>query len=293
MIRNILALLSFGFVFACGSVDNGDLFEEYEGDAGELGTVEQAITGKVTPSFQFGTQTGSDRRKANRTTSGQVVTVPNTVTFKVCAGNVFASNNLGTFAAGRAHAMRQELDGLSSFAFNYPVAENNVIDGTCFFCFENGTCDPALGLSANIVIVKGAVGTSGTASNDIKNYASVDFFRGNGTANLAEQSGVVGQYSSHQMCRITIDEVDLLAKGTSQAQDQNLIDHAVANSLFVCSGIGRHPTATGTSQLYSRAIMNAAIDVATVSSGETCQVNGYTLTTPAQYANNATACAND
>lgn len=294
-LNTFFGLSLFLALAACGG-ENPDLFDdgEAEADGGELGELEQGITGKVTPTFQFGTRTSTNRQKCTRTSTGQACKVPTTVNLKVCSGNVaFISNNLSSFAAGRAAAMRSDLHGISGFAFNWPAASNNVVDGKCGFCFADGTCDPLAGQDANITIVKGPVGTSGTASNDIQNYAKVEFFKGNGNDNLTEASGVAGNYSSYQMCGITIDETDLLAKGTNAAQDQNLIDHAIVNSLLACAGFGRHPTATGTSSLYTRSVLNANIDVGAISNGEFCQANGYTLSSLNDYANNGTACTAD
>lgn len=284
------SVLALGLVFACGGVDNGELFDDSPDGGEEIGSVEQAITGKVTPSFQFGASTATNRRKCNKTTAGQVCEVPNTVNLLVCTTPRVGSALGGTAQTAGNDAVN-ELHGISGFALNFPGASLGVLDGLCDF--TDNQPEVGGGTDANIVISKGAVGSSGTASNDIADYASVTFFQGTGSANLVEGAGVVGSYKSHQMCSIVIDVVDLQNKGTSATQDYNLVFHAVANSLLVCGGVARHPTATGTSSLYSRAVMNGAIDVAGISAGEFCQVNGLTLSAPTQYNNNATTCPSD
>jgi hypothetical protein len=286
----IFSLLALALTVACGGVDNGELFDE--ADAGdELGSVEQAISAKPTPSFQFGSLTATNRRKPNRTSSGQVVTVPTTVNLKVCT-NPRSGAQLSTASKLRAEAMRSELhDGHPTWSFNFPQSQVGVIDGACEF--DDGVPGDSGGFDANILVNKGSVGASGTSSNNIEDYASVQFIRGNGSDNLSEGAGVAGNYKSHQFCAITIDETDLLAKGTNAAQDQNLIDHAIINSYLVCAGTGRHPTATSTSQLYSRRFMNASIDVGTMSDGEFCMSQSYALSNLGAFTLTSPACTND
>lgn len=285
----IYALLALASTLACGAPD------EYLDAAGmddeeDLAQLEQPITGKTTTTYQFGVQTGSTHRRCNKTSSGQVCEVPNTVNLKTC---VNARSVEGTTLSGtaqiRAEAMRAELHGIPSFAFNWPFADTGTLDGQCQL---GSLAGPGVGQDANIVFVQGAVGTSGTGSNDIKDYVGVEFITGNGNGSLVEQAGVVGSYKSHQFCRIKLDETDIFAKGANAGEDQNLLDHASIAGLLMCAGFGLDPLASATGCRYTRTGVTPSIDVGCFSAGEVCQANGFTLSTPTQYAN-GTACASD
>ncbi len=280
------------FLFGCSGVDNGDLFPDDEAGApdggDELGSVEQAIQGKTTTTYQFGTQTGSSRQRCNKTSSGQVCEVPNTLTLKVCTTPRVGSALGGTAQTAGNEAVN-ELNGIANFAFNFPGASLGVLDGLCDLTDnqpENGG-----GTDANIMVSKGSTGT-GTASNQVKDYVNVSYILGNATSNLAEAAGVVGQYKSHQMCSIVVDVDRLQAKGTDATQDHNLVFHAVASALLNCAGMGFDPLASATGGRYLRPNLNGAIDVAQLSTGEFCQANAY-LTAPAGTYANGTACSAD
>lgn len=287
-----LALFHGGCALACGAPDEylDAAGIEDEGDAGEqLGSVALPITGKPTTTYQFGVQTGSTKRRCNKTSSGQVCEVPNTVNLKTCtSARSIEGTPLSSSAQIRAEGMRNTLHSVSAFAFNFPFSDTGTLDGRC----QLGTTGGGAGSDANIVFVQGAVGSSGTGSNDIKDYVSIEFITGNGTSNLSEQPGVVGSYKSHQFCRVKLDETDIFAKGANSADDNRLLDHASAVGLLGCAGFGIDPNEGDQSCRFTRFAVNPPLLVNCLSAGETCQANGFTLSTPAQYAN-GTACSSD
>ena len=59
--------------FACGSTDNGDLFEDEASDGGDqFGSVEQAMSAPTSPTYQYGTRTSTTQQRCDRSAAGQV-----------------------------------------------------------------------------------------------------------------------------------------------------------------------------------------------------------------------------
>src|SRR5690606_9700092 len=133
-------------------------------------------------------RTASSREKCNRTSSGQVCSVPTSVNLKVCANPRYGTGvSNPTISAGMTDAIAA-LHNIPGWAFNFPAAGLGYIDQRCELGDGKDPADP--GQSANIIITQGPVGSSGTGSNDIKDYVSVEFIKGNGSDNLSEGSGV-------------------------------------------------------------------------------------------------------
>lgn len=276
MFRRFLMCL-FGLTIACGGVVEDDSLPFRDDEileAEELGQSEQAFNAPVTVNSQFGTQTGSARNRCNRTSSGQVCSVPS-------FHNVLWCNdpNFGEVARSRVTVLMNALDTLlTTRTFSQPET------------LPFGLCDFQ---AANIVFTRSAVGSSGTASNDIANYSRPDF---QGVVGLTEngqpgEPAVVGSYQSHSRCDIRIDEADIFAKGTNATQDQRYLDHAVVNGVIACLGKGR---TTGVSA-FNRAMqhdMSSTHANDTLTAGELCQLNSYNAVNNGNFAN-AGNCGND
>jgi hypothetical protein len=246
------------FASACGATD-----QDWE-TTDELGELEQEFRGKETPNFQYGTRTGITKQRCDKTTAGQVCAIPPSKTLTYCINlGPITGGSAATAFTGSEHAriaaIIEGFDGGSDFALNILGVDE------CMF-------------ATDMSISKAAVGTSGTASNEIKDYATTTM---TGMTGLTEGAGVVGSYQTWTQCNWNIDMVDILAKGTSSTQDNNGLDHAAKNSLLGCLGVGRRSTNPG--GLGSRNLVNMAIAQTGVSAGEACSLTGFTLSDPGQY----------
>lgn len=262
--------------FACGDVPEDGLgFEDVEEE--EFGQIEQGFTGKVTPSFQHGTQTGGGRNQCDRTSAGQVCSVPAKKNWTYC----IAMNLPGSVPNGRTAATRSRISAMfASIDSAYSGwGFTEVLD------FLNG-CPTSGSNPADIVVHKNPVGSSGTGSSDVKDYATISFGT---TASLTEGTGVVGSYQSHGFCSITLDDVDILAKGSNATQDNNGIDHAAAHELLACMGIGARAVSGNRA---SRQQFDPSTVATARNSGEDCMISNYLATANGQYNNDTFACSN-
>lgn len=257
MPKRIFALLLCCLVAACGAPIDDD-------DDEEIGTSHQTYNAPVSPNYQLGTQTGSARQRCNRTASGQVCSIPHSRTLKYCVdfplGAAIESDIVGDTAA-RAGAI--------GWTFT-KVAD----------CGD-----------ANIQFSLSSVGASGTASNDVKDYVTVLF---SNTTSLSEnelpgEAEVVGQYQKHTSCNVRIDKDDILAKGTSNSQDQNGWRHAAMNGLGKCIGIGGR---TINAQISSRNLFDLNTIAVALSPGEDCVLSGYSPINNGNFFNAGT-CSTD
>ncbi len=276
MFKRLLLVLA---MVGCASADEG-----FDSEL-EVGQLEQAITGATNPSFQYGTQTGSDRNRCNKTSSGQVCMVPSKRVNSVC---IHTANFLSppspppTFTASESATIRAFITNVyeprGTWQFNI---DDTLGDGTFLAdCFARST-------PADISITIGAVGSSGSGSNNVKDYSSTTF---NGAVSLTEGAGVVGSYQRWTTCNIKVDRVDAYAKGTSSTQDQNALGHAAAHGFAGCLGLG---TASGIqSDRAARSLFQPSTVAVGVTSGEGCALDNFSSVLQSQY-NNGTVCAND
>jgi hypothetical protein len=272
MIRFASSILAFA-LFACGGAAEGD--DLFEDDYSDLGQAEQPFHGKRTPSFQYGTRTATSRQKCDRSSTGQVCAIPPSKTLTYCvepAGTVLA--NWTNAERNRVSAIIEGLDAISDFTLN-PV------DSFGFSCLS-------LSPQPQVLAFTSSTGSSGTGSSDVKDYAHSGMFN---FTDLTEGAGIVGAYQTWGGCEIRLDIVDIRAKGTSATQDNNGVDHAAAHTLMACLGIGGR---SGDGGRASRNLFNPATTATNVSTGEACQMTGFTLSSPGQFNNSLTGdCASD
>lgn len=268
--KNYIAISCVLAATACGgySDDGSD-----DSELGELGQDEQAFQASLSTNFQFGTQTGTTHQRCNRTSSGQVCSVITTKNPVICTD---VNSNLPNFEATKINANIVALD----------TALNT-------WTFTGGGQDPITGLcnvGFNVYIKAGAVGSSGTASNDIKDYANANIQTG---LSLTEGPGVVGQYVTTPGCTITLDLVDLKAKSQGGIDPfySRLLKHATLHSLLACMGLGgRTITPLGSNQSPTRNGVTTSNDVLTLTNGEVCEMNSFSTTLfPGEFRNNLIA----
>lgn len=265
------ALVLFGLLmFGCSAAD--------EDDEIEFGEASQAYNAPVTPLHQFGTRTSTNRNRCDRSTSGQVCSVPSYNDVVLCFDDTPGA--LTSTTKSRINVLMAALDGLLT---------TRTVGGPPIDIFGQPQCSGF----ANTWVTKTSVGSSGTASNFIDDYSRPDF---NFTSGLTENAlpgepAVVGQYQKHQGCTIRLDETDIYAKGTSAAQDQSYLDHAFTNAFAGCLGIGRTDPGAGFNRL-TQHTMSSTHNNDTFATGELCSLNAWNFSNNGNFAN-AGLCGND
>lgn len=262
MTRIAIWILALAMGLACGDAQEFD-----EGD--DTGTLAQGFRGKPTQSFQFGARPTGGRDKCDKTSTGQTCIIPPSKTLTYCV------ERFTTFSSAEATRVENAIEAFDA-ATDFTLNNVSPITGDC------GIVSPLPNMSWK----PGSQGSSGTASNDVKDYA-MSF--PSGLVNLTEGAGVVGNYQNWTFCDSRIDIVDIRAKGTTQDADNKGLDHAATHTLENCLGIGTRPSGAG---LASRALFSPTSAATGMTGGEACQVLNFTLTDPGQF-NHTAACATD
>lgn len=279
---NSLFALSLGLLFACGAAE--DVSDSDEGDT--LGEAAEPFTAPVSDHFQLGTQTGTGQSRCDRTSVGQSCVVADHKTRGYCTNGSGFADGLGV-ARNTAYAAIQALDAqLSTWSFS--VTEYELFQDKCF----EGGPGPILGTTEDIHLVKGAVGASGSASNDIKDYVKVTWGPFTG---LSEGAGVKGNYQSAFGCNVTIDVADLIAKsaGGLQPAFDRLVTHATQHGVLACLGMGGRTVASGFLASSTRGIVNQAQAFGALTTAEKCVMDGYVAAANGQFNNAIQACPGD
>ena len=260
--------------FACGSTDNGDLFDGEASDGGDqFGSVEQAMSAPTSPTYQYGTRTSTTQQRCDRSAAGQVCNIPNTKSMKFCYFNENPSGFSNDDSADIESAVTMMR---GAFGWGWTAATQDIFTGMC------GATD------ANVRLFVRSVGSSGTASNDIKDYAKVNTF--SSVTGLTEGAGVVGSYQKHSGCDIYIDRTDILAKGASTADDRRLMRHAVAHALLACVGIGGRSSVA--SNHSSRNDINTSVERNSMTAGEKCTLENFSTSSGTSFVNSG-SCPSD
>lgn len=247
----------------------------------ELEQTEQAFVGKVTPSFQFGTNTSAQRLRCNRTTSGQVCVVPKAKSLSYCIDRHFSNPQDPIFSESEATRIRNLVQGLGASGWSFSeISPFNCTDGT-------------MGIP-DIVFFVGSVGSSGTGSNDVKDYATNIWSCASGSPgclnNLTEGTGVTGQYQSWTHCKVVVDRTDIYAKGTTATQDNQGFDHASKHGFLGCLGIGGRSISGG---FASRTLFQPSSSATSVTTGENCSLVGFTTASAGQYNHALAPCTSE
>ena len=274
------------FAVACGDVDNGELFGEVQDGGVDLGQTGMAYSGRVTPNFQMGTLTASSRGRANRTSSGQVAVIPPSKSLNFCVDQSIDINP-------PQHPIFTDAEK------NQIASRMATLDARTGWTYTQTNPYDCAGLSGanTIQFFIGSVGSSGTSSNNIRDYSTNTWrtVSGNpgGLVDLTEGTGVVGQYQKWTgLCSCTIDRVDIYAKGTSATQDANLFDHAVGHCAAACVGLGNR-TDLGSSGPFTRNTVNAAQTAASITQGEGCTLDNFVATNDGTYSHQLAVCSVD
>lgn len=274
MIRRIIALLSFGALFACGSVSDDGLFDEASDGGEELGTVEQPVIYLNGANTQWGAQTGSDRRACNKTSAGQACSIAK---FK----KIEVARNPASWTA-------EQNDQLSLVVFE--LNQEYGASGWTFLFTDSAAAPPADGV--RLLVQKNTSG-GGNNGNDIKNYRDFSLFS---PVQMTEgqQAGLaapVGNYQHHGACSTNVFQVRIEAKTTNTNQRLRLLDHAVGNAAVVCMGVGTRADAANS---YSQSPINLSTFINGSTAGERCRANVGEMNDLADISRQtASVCAGD
>ncbi len=264
--KNLIPCLLGLLAFSCGAQDDG--FEEQD-----LGTIEQEYRAELSPSFQMGANTSTAHLRCNRSSAGQICSIPQ---FKII--EVFSPS--GQFTA----AQQTLIDGVTT-----------AIDVTTNFDIHKTTVTtPPFG-KVRLSLLNSAV--SGSLSSNIEGYSGVQYtsptnltenqFKGFGAPN------VVGSYQDHGACVVNIDVADILNKGANATEDDRLFKHAVGHAILVCAGLGSRSDA-GANSVYSRRSIQLAANLSATTLGERCVLDSYTLNNNTDFSlPNAIGCSSD
>lgn len=230
----------------------------------ELVQFEQAYNAPVSPNFQYGTKTGSTRQRCDRSSTSQVCSIPDSRTQSYCV----------------------------DFPLGVDIENDIIADVAAIGSATGWTFTKVADCgSAKIQFSLSATGSSGTASNDVKDYATSVF---SGITSLTEnevagEATVFGNYQKHSSCNARIDKDDILAKGTSAAQDRNGWRHATMHAFLACLGIGGR---TINANIASRNSFSLNTTAFALSTGEDCVLSAYNPVNNGNFANAGT-CASD
>lgn len=267
-------LLGLALCFACGSVDESPLFDAPDG--GEVGQAEFRMSAPETPSYQFGSRTGSGHAKCDKTSSGQVCSVIDTKDIVYCNSFETGLNGTGQIEVENSFtAIRSALSG-TGWAFN-PSALG----------FINPTC---IDNDVELYFQKAAVGASGSASSNIKDYVDVSFGL---VAGLTEGSGVVGQYQRHGTCLVKLDEVDIMAKGANATEDTRYYARAIRHGIALCLGSGAAATSSTNFTNTSMPASPPPLPPTAFTAGEFCQLNSLSVGSNTQWTEPLLPCSSN
>lgn len=260
--KNVIkTTIAFACIIGCGAPEGDD-------DQEQIGELEQGFTARVSTNFQYGTQTGTQHRRCNRTTSGQVCRIPDT------KSQVWCENGSPLGYSADITAVINGFDDMSTWSF--PFASIPAL-GTCADAFKN----------LSIKVQTDGCGANGTASNNITDYVCIT----EGTAtNLTEGPGVVGSYQSRNFCEVKIDWTQLTNKGLNNTEDHNYFKHAVAHGIAQCIGLGgkTNNNAQATSENMRADVANTSL-----STGETCMAQNFTTASPGQFNHTVFTCSGE
>jgi hypothetical protein len=229
---------------ACGAPVDGEDFD--------LGTTEQAFSAKRTTNFQMGVNAADDRLQCNRTNALQTCSLLTTknIVYWIDPASFGPS---GTAFNDEIYAYVEELDdSLSSWSFN----ETSDFNDDWQLAFVKGACP-------------------GTASSVKISSFSCLALASTGV-NLTEGTGVVGNYTTHNDATVYIDMDDITVRGLNGLQELRLLLHATGHGTLAAIGLGGR-TDAGANNFVSRMLVDPNWSGATISVGEDCRAESFTL----------------
>jgi hypothetical protein len=203
---------------ACGGYDDDEL------DA-ELAQLQQGFQVAPFGNGGFGTSTSSAGLACTFNDPAQICAIPGkkSLRFFMQADGADATAVQLVRSKINAWSNTAAAAGLLTQSPNWSISESSSNDNSVTHVFV-----------VHAETTNQACNGSGTASNNIENYACLT----GSTINITEDQGVVGSFVVRLKTTVHVDLADILAKGTTAAQDDNLHRHAVFNATLKGLGVG-------------------------------------------------------
>jgi hypothetical protein len=254
MLKKTALILYCVQAIACGGYDDDGL----DPDLAQLQQGYQAVS-----NVRFGTRTSSAGLECVGTDSTHVCAIParKALRFFMQADGATSAQvqlvrskiNTWSNAAIAAGLLTQ---GIDSWSISEASSNDNTV--THVFVVHAETANQAC---------NGA----GTGSNNIENYACL----AGATINIAEDPGVVANYVVRVKATVHVDLADILAKGTTATQDDNIHRHAVFNVILKTLGLGSHEFSNALCS--SRPINSLTLNSACImQTNQMCGLNSFT-----------------
>lgn len=257
----LLSYLALALAVGCGAAPE-DFADEQSDDFGQA---EQSFSAPVSSNYQFGTRTASSHLQCDRTSTGQVCSIPLT------KNPTYAFDNS---VGGTERALITSIvSAIDSSLASWSFTEVTMLD------------DPTIIFEDALHVCAGT-----SASNNIDSFGCVFLTaQGNG---LTEGAGVKGSYTNHSFGVVHVDLTKIQAK-VSAAADRNLVyKHAAGSAVLAWMGLGLR-TDAGANNNLSRREVSTTLPLGTLTSGEQCRANGFVATANGQFTNAINPCPGD
>lgn len=240
------ALLCLSLI-ACGAAEDEWLTDE-------LGEVGQAATAKGSDNLLYGTTTSGARLQCNRTSTGQVCTMPNTKNPTYCI----------EFGSGITNNQASQIRGAFS-AFDTALSSWTFTDAAPAGVQNCGTLNPV----PTVIVNK--LACSGTLSSNIEGYSCANLTFVDSLSDV----GIPGSFQRHSNGVIHLDYVDILNKGANATEDDRLSFHAILHGISAWIGQGSRSDSLAAGFASERAVTPFRASRSALRTGEDCRAESY------------------
>ena len=221
----------------------------------DIGTSKQPYSGKTTANYQYGTSTAATHMQCNRSSSGQVCTVPMAPPGMNSPKAMFYHVQSAGMTAAQVNEMTNAVEAVDAALSGWTFTPTN---------------DPLL---AHVILNR--VTCAGSGGSDITSFACTNLTAN--ANNLSEGVGVVGSYTNHTFGVVHVDWSDINATWGTTIDRLLVGQHATVYGLLSWMGLGGRSDAGATSFMSSRTA-NPAVGKGYMSTGEVCRAQSYVPT---------------
>lgn len=278
----IRPLLALGLLSACSAPDSdiGQLIDFP--DQPELGLAAQTYLAPQRGSLRFGVGNDLAALSCDSATPAQQCAIPASKQV-----NWYVQANVGSTAADRTLVRNQVVGFISEMTSNGLTVNCADPDKWCFTEVAAGSGLTTLAIEANGA-GSGVGGICSGAATTAEAYTCL-FGATNG---LTEDGGVVNPYLRRTITTLHVDVGDILARGTTAAEDSRGMRAATYNGMLKALGVGAQ---TFSPSRCSQRIVSAASGWfaanCLLSTAEICALNGFTeLGDQTHFGNRQTQC---
>ncbi len=223
----------------------------YPEDAPDIGQLEQQYSARETANYQMGVSTGASRTQCSTTNTFQTCSV---ITTKAITYYIEPAD-FGPPGTGFNDEIAKYVDQLAAqLSPEWTFTEQ----------FE---AEPEATIHVRDTLCQGNY-----QSPSIVAFSCVDL--DDTGVNLLENTGVVGQYKTHDDCNVNIDMDDINQRGLNSLQELRLLRHAAGGATLACIGLGRRGDG-GADDFASRLAVDVNFSPAVISTGERCRAKSY------------------